>query len=225
MTGQLWDAPGNFPYSKFCEMSIQESIELARNAKMREKARELMEQGYRRVSNKHCIISRVDRPDWKWFMADTRSPHDYTAGTSWVKCLGLGAADFYRRVYSKDTKVVTLEIAKHIESSNNSSISFVLLKSQEKKDMRQLHKFKIHGADTVHGVKRSRDMNKFYDSYEEAEKAARKCVASDGCEIVIFEAIKLVKPAMAPILVEDVPKGRCVGTDGAGNPVYFNDEP
>lgn len=53
--------------------------------------------GYRRVSNKHRIIARVDRPDWQDYMAST-----HPLGMEWVNCLGKGAPDHYRRCHSDD---------------------------------------------------------------------------------------------------------------------------
>lgn len=72
-------------------------------------AQQLIEQGYRIVSNRHRMISRIDRPDWKEAMADYHTggfPGDKQrnreAGLRWVNGLRDGAADFYRRVISKD---------------------------------------------------------------------------------------------------------------------------
>jgi hypothetical protein len=66
-------------------------------------------------------------------------------------------------------------------------------------------KFKIHGIDSVTGASRSANNNKFYDSYDEAETAARKCVAQDRCSgIVIFQAIALIEAASPPICVTNL---------------------
>src|ERR1039458_9705438 len=65
--------------------------------------------GYRIVSRKYGMISRLDRDDWKEYMAEKHAPWDIEEGRKWVRALGdLHAADHYRRVYSKDT----LEIGK-----------------------------------------------------------------------------------------------------------------
>jgi len=57
--------------------------------------------GYCVTSRKFGLISRIDREDWKEYMA---SKHVSGNGMAWVKCLGeIGAEDHYRRCYSKDT--------------------------------------------------------------------------------------------------------------------------
>ena len=71
-------------------------------------ALELASQGYRRTSNRHRMVSRIDREDWKEYMALQHAPWDAKRGTTdgpdWVKCLGpAAAADFYRRVHSMDS--------------------------------------------------------------------------------------------------------------------------
>jgi hypothetical protein len=66
-----------------------------------------MKEGYCVTSRKFKHVSRLDRPDWKEHMAIRHSPWSMKEGLSWVKCLGeRGAEDHYRRVYSKDRKVV-----------------------------------------------------------------------------------------------------------------------
>jgi hypothetical protein len=59
-------------------------------------------QGYRRVSNKHMRVTRIDRPDWVRILAEhTRRSEAqfYRPGSLHPE----GAwADFYRRVLSKD---------------------------------------------------------------------------------------------------------------------------
>lgn len=72
--------------------------------------RRLVESGYRATSNKYRMASRLDRPDWREAMADYQTggfPGDKAKnradGMRWVAGLGSGAADFYRRVISKDT--------------------------------------------------------------------------------------------------------------------------
>lgn len=53
--------------------------------------------GYRPISRKYQLASRIDRPDWKEEMA-RRHP----GGDAWVQCLGVHAGEHYRRVMSKD---------------------------------------------------------------------------------------------------------------------------
>jgi hypothetical protein len=58
--------------------------------------------GYRAVSNKYRMIARLDRPDWLEHMARQYTPWSFEEGMRWATGLGEGAADHYRRVYSKD---------------------------------------------------------------------------------------------------------------------------
>lgn len=60
--------------------------------------------GYRRTSRAHSMLARIDRPDWREYMAFQHSPWDPAGqGMDWVKACGDDAADFYRRCYSEDT--------------------------------------------------------------------------------------------------------------------------
>lgn len=61
--------------------------------------------GYRVVSRKYGMISRIDRDDWQEYMAEKHAPWDPQGqGMRWIKALGPHhAADHYRRCYSKDT--------------------------------------------------------------------------------------------------------------------------
>lgn len=80
------------------------------------RANELASGGYRRVSNNNRIVSRIDRYDWKEYMASECSPHDMR----WVKAMGeLSAADHYRRCFSKDTMKLDQEVYKLIPGSGD----------------------------------------------------------------------------------------------------------
>jgi hypothetical protein len=81
------------------------------------KARRLVLSGYRPVSNRYRILSRIDRADWREAMADHKTggfPGDAQtnrdAGLKWVRGLGSGAADYFRRVLSADKIEVTPEV-------------------------------------------------------------------------------------------------------------------
>lgn len=57
--------------------------------------------GYRRTSRRHLGLCRIDRPDWREYMAFQHAPWDPAGdGMEWVK--NVGAADHYRRCYSED---------------------------------------------------------------------------------------------------------------------------
>ena len=93
----------------------------------------LEKHGYRRTSNKHGHVTRIDRKDWLRFMAKKHAPWDFNEGTKWVMGLGLAsAADHYRRVHSKDTLVLHPDDAKCIMSSNHDPIGFVEIDEDEK---------------------------------------------------------------------------------------------
>lgn len=53
--------------------------------------------GYRRVSNRHATVARVDRADWREVMAA-----GHPRGMEWVQLLGRDAPDHYRRCHSND---------------------------------------------------------------------------------------------------------------------------
>ena len=66
---------------------------------MKYHALQLYKRGYRQVSRRYGIVSRVDRKDWREVMAAT-----HVNGMCWVKMLGdESAASYYRACISKDT--------------------------------------------------------------------------------------------------------------------------
>ena len=70
----------------------------------------LVLQGYCRTSLRHGLVSRIDRPDWKERMAKQHAPWSHEEGLTWVRNMGSGAEDQYRRMYSRDT----LEVGKAV---------------------------------------------------------------------------------------------------------------
>ena len=63
----------------------------------------LKSKGYKRISSKYRIVARIDREDWKEYMAKIHSPWSVKDGMEWVKCLGEEQAmNHYLRCYSKD---------------------------------------------------------------------------------------------------------------------------
>ena len=85
----------------------------------------LISKGYRRTSCRFGSISRVDRPDWREYMARKHAPWDINEGIAWVDSLGNRAGDFYRRVLSKDHKDVGPEYAKFFPSSGKCDVDWV----------------------------------------------------------------------------------------------------
>jgi hypothetical protein len=69
--------------------------------------------GYVITSRAGRHATRIDRRDWREHMAKEHAPWDPEGqGMDWVKCLdqgGHGAADHYRRCYSRDSIIVPQE--------------------------------------------------------------------------------------------------------------------
>lgn len=88
-------------------------------------ARELTARGYRRVSNQHRIISRIDRPDWLEHLAEeyNRPPEDFLQPGKTHGCATW--ADFYRRVLSKDFITVDEATFKKIPGSGFDPVGFI----------------------------------------------------------------------------------------------------
>jgi hypothetical protein len=87
--------------------------------------------GYRRVSNKHKLVARIDRKDWLQSMAKSlhRAPADfYVPGENHV---APNWCDYYRRVHSKDQLEVSAEIYAALPASNETSDDYVPLPSQK----------------------------------------------------------------------------------------------
>lgn len=61
----------------------------------------LADGGYCVISNRYMMVSRIDREDWKEYMAIQHCPWDIEEGLCWVYSLK-DAANHYRRVYSND---------------------------------------------------------------------------------------------------------------------------
>lgn len=76
--------------------------------------------GYCVVSRKHRRASRIDRPDWREYMAAQHAPWDPEGeGMAWVEHMGSRAGDQYRRVYSRDVLVVSAEALRLLPSSDD----------------------------------------------------------------------------------------------------------
>lgn len=75
-------------------------------------AGDLHEQGYRRVSNKHKLVARIDRKDW----LDVLAKEMHCSRADFYNLNGSGISDSWRdhyvRVYSKDQITVSPEIYK-----------------------------------------------------------------------------------------------------------------
>ena len=69
---------------------------------------------------------------------------------------------------------------------------------------KDLHKFKVHGADTVDGEWEPGYTGVFYGSLDAAIRAATKFTRREGADMVIFEAVKVVRLEGPPVKVEDI---------------------
>jgi hypothetical protein len=87
----------------------------------------IIKSGYCPISNKYRILARLDRPDWKEYMAEKRvrgwpgnADKNHEQAMKWVNGLGHGAADFYRRMYSRDKLTVSGDIFQQVRKANSS---------------------------------------------------------------------------------------------------------
>lgn len=95
------------------------------------RAKTLMRQGYRCTSNRHNMLSRIDRPDWKevlakdmhWTLEQTNAMIDSRPG-AWQ--------DQYRRVYSKDHITVSQAVYRKCVSSGFDPIGYIILERDSK---------------------------------------------------------------------------------------------
>ena len=79
-------------------------------------AKELIDRGYRRVSNAYCRVARIDREDWLTVLA--RDRHCSVADFYKVDGTGIGNnhRDYFCRCYSKDILTVHPSILRLIPS-------------------------------------------------------------------------------------------------------------
>ena len=79
---------------------------------------ELIAQGYRRVSNAYCLVTRIDRPDW----LETMASRMHCSVADFYNQDGSGISnswrDHYCRVYSKDQLCVGPSKIRQIPSWN-----------------------------------------------------------------------------------------------------------
>jgi len=83
----------------------------------RKTAEILTSYGYRRISRKHGLISRIDRPDWREVMAKKMflTPEQ----------IGVSLCDHYRRCFSKDTLQVGERLVLLIPTSSGDRVSYI----------------------------------------------------------------------------------------------------
>lgn len=82
----------------------------------------VQDNNYAVTSRKWGLVARIDRPDWREFMAKQHAPWDPEGeGMDWVQSLDLhghSAADFYRCVYSQDKFSIPVHLTKYVVKSS-----------------------------------------------------------------------------------------------------------
>jgi len=69
------------------------------------------------------------------------------------------------------------------------------------------YKYKVHSARSPLGTTKSSSSDKYYDTLEEAQAQAERCVQSRRADhegFIIYKAVKRVQRAQAPVTVEDI---------------------
>lgn len=86
----------------------------------------IMAMGYRKVSNNHCIVTRIDREDWVEYLAQKmrRAPADFIVRDG-SGMISPSWCDHYRRTYSNDKIYVTREDIKKFKGSGYDPIGYV----------------------------------------------------------------------------------------------------
>jgi hypothetical protein len=91
---------------------------------------ELIARGYRCVSRKYGIVSRIDRPDW----IDVVIANTHRTVCSITADIKSGRwQDFYRRVYSKDTLKLGAYRGRQFPNSGFDPVGYVELKAEGEK--------------------------------------------------------------------------------------------
>lgn len=69
------------------------------------------------------------------------------------------------------------------------------------------YKYKVHSARSPLGTAKPTSSNAYYDTLEEAQEQAEKCIQNwdkdhEGC--IIYKAVQFVRRAETPVIVEDI---------------------
>ena len=91
-----------------------------------------MAQGYRRISGKHRMVSRIDRADWVELLANNinRKPEDVHRMVGQSPAAMESWEDYYRRVLSKDRLTIDPTAAKYVLTSGRDITGYVRPKSE-----------------------------------------------------------------------------------------------
>lgn len=184
-------------------------------------ASKLINWGYRKTSNNHRLVARIDRPDWYRYMAQEHAPWDPNGeGIDWVFNMGPAAAgDHYRRCYSRDFKTVPHAVLELIPSSNHDDCGYCRKSGEphkfdvcrgdievaSKKEITApedlVGKYKVHSINVVTGRSCS-SANTFHDDYDAALAKATSIVKRDPeMQIVILKCTHMVQAMGPPVEV------------------------
>lgn len=174
------------------------------------RANQLINWGYRKISGRHSLIARIDRPDWYRYMAQKHAPWDPNGeGMHWVFSMGSASAENqYRRCYSLDQLTVPYEVAQRIPSSNDGSTGYCRKKDEPNSyeackgpiESQQYDQFQhgdiemsskytdpdsLHGKYKIHSMnvitgRSSSSANTFHDDLESALTKAKSIVKRDS---------------------------------------------
>jgi hypothetical protein len=94
-------------------------------------ANELAARGYRRVSNRHRLVSRIDRPDWVERLARVlqRAPADFYVPGEAIPAGNW--CDHYRRCLSTDVIEVDVDTFRLIPGSGYDQVGYIPAKGEE----------------------------------------------------------------------------------------------
>lgn len=89
-------------------------------------AKMLTDMGYRKVSNRHLMVARIDHPDWVEHLANKMrlAPADFVVrdGSGQISA---DWCDHYRRCYSEDEATVSNRVFRLMKSSGNDKCGFI----------------------------------------------------------------------------------------------------
>lgn len=82
--------------------------------------------GYAVVSNRYCQVARIDERQWVDKLAYYHNRGNIRQGLEWVNNMGLrNAADYYRRVLSKDVMTVPKEVKQRLMNSTTGPTKYM----------------------------------------------------------------------------------------------------
>lgn len=99
-------------------MTLMRMRSPAASGEAMQQAADLAARGYRRISNRYCIVARIDRADWLEVLAE-RYRALCEAITPAARC------DLYRRALSADRLEVDAQVARLVPSSVGDECGYI----------------------------------------------------------------------------------------------------